>query len=106
MVISSIVAGTVESCPSTTLAAESPTSTRSTPAASTIRPVGWSYAVIITIGRRSDFMVAQIGQRELHESSTGMLSISRVEPKRAAPMTMAPGRGSAGSKVSGSTTAR
>jgi len=40
MVISSIVAGTVEECPSTTFAAESPTRTRSTPAPSTIRPDG------------------------------------------------------------------
>jgi hypothetical protein len=42
IVISSMVAGTVDSWPSTTLAAESPTSTRSTPAASTMRALGWS----------------------------------------------------------------
>ena len=40
--ISSIVAGTVESWPSTTMAAESPTSTSSTPASSAIRPLGKS----------------------------------------------------------------
>ena len=38
--ISSIVAGTVEVWPSTTIAAESPTSTRSTPARSAMRPDG------------------------------------------------------------------
>ncbi len=42
MIISSIVAGTVESWPSTTIAAESPTRIRSTPAASAIRPDGAS----------------------------------------------------------------
>ena len=40
--ISSIVTGTVESWPSTTIAAESPTSTMSTPAASASRPLGES----------------------------------------------------------------
>jgi hypothetical protein len=47
--ISSTVAGTVESCPSTTIAAESPTRMMSTPAASARRPPGASYAVTITI---------------------------------------------------------
>jgi hypothetical protein len=40
--ISSIVAGTVESWPNTVIAAESPTSTRSTPASSARRPDGAS----------------------------------------------------------------
>ena len=53
--ISSSVIGTVEEWPSTTIAAESPTSTRSTPARSTIRPDEWSYAVTITSGRPSAF---------------------------------------------------
>ena len=40
MSISSIVAGTVELWPSTVIAPESPTSTRSTPARSAMRPDG------------------------------------------------------------------
>ena len=40
MSISSIVAGTVELWPSTVMAPESPTSTRSTPARSAMRPDG------------------------------------------------------------------
>ena len=39
---SSIVTGTVDSLPSTTIPAESPTSTSSTPASSAIRPLGKS----------------------------------------------------------------
>ena len=41
-IISSIVAGTVESCPRTVIAAESPTRTRSAPASSASRPDGAS----------------------------------------------------------------
>ena len=40
MSISSIVAGTVDECPSTVIAAESPTRIRSIPAASASRPLG------------------------------------------------------------------
>ena len=47
--ISSIDAGTVESWPSTTIAAESPTRISSTPAPSASRALGASYAVTITI---------------------------------------------------------
>ena len=42
MSISSTVTGTVESWPRTVIAAESPTRTTSTPAASASRPLGWS----------------------------------------------------------------
>ena len=47
--ISSIDAGTVESWPSITIAAESPTRISSTPAPSASRALGASYAVTITI---------------------------------------------------------
>ena len=63
--ISSIVAGTVESWPSTVIAAESPTRIRSTPAASASRPDGASYAVTITIGCRRAFISSELGQGEL-----------------------------------------
>ncbi len=56
--ISSIVAGTVDSWPSTVIAAESPTRTRSAPAWSASRPPGASYAVTITIGCRRAFISA------------------------------------------------
>ena len=58
MSISSIVAGTVESCPSMVIAAESPTRTRSAPASSASRPPGASYAVTMTIGCRRTFISA------------------------------------------------
>ena len=47
--ISSMVTGSVFSCPSTTMPSESPTSTTSTPASSSSRAVGKSYAVRQTI---------------------------------------------------------
>ena len=61
MIISSIVAGTVESWPSTTIAAESPTRIRSTPASSAIRPDGASYAVTITMRSPRRFISASSG---------------------------------------------
>ena len=54
-IISSIVAGTVESWPRTVIAAESPTRITSAPAASASRPDGASYAVTIAIGCRRAF---------------------------------------------------
>src|ERR687898_1768565 len=61
MTISSIPTGTVESWPSTTIAALSPTRTRSTPASSATWPEGKSYAVTITIGSPLRFISATLG---------------------------------------------
>jgi hypothetical protein len=63
--ISSIDAGTVESWPSTTIAAESPTRMRSTPAASASRPLGASYAVTIAIFSPRRFRSASSGSGNL-----------------------------------------
>src|SRR5205807_7126701 len=48
----------------------------------------------------------QLGERDLHGSTSTMLSISLVAPKRAAATRRAPARGSVGSNVSGSTTSK
>jgi len=63
--ISSIVAGTVESWPCTTIAAESPTRIRSTPAASAMRADGASYAVIITMRSPRRFISINSGRASL-----------------------------------------
>ena len=56
--------------------------------------------------RAGDLQLAQMGQRDLHRSSIRMLSMRRVDPNRAAPITSAPGPGSTSRNVSASTTAR
>src|SRR5947199_1071703 len=58
---SSVVTATVEGYPSTVIAPESPTSTRSTPAASAARALGKSYAVTMTIGAPRRFMSTRRG---------------------------------------------
>jgi hypothetical protein len=63
--ISSSVAGTVDSRPCTTMPDESPTRTRSTPAASASRPLGASYAVTMTIFSPRRFISSSSGSGSL-----------------------------------------
>jgi hypothetical protein len=73
--ISSIPTGVVASCPSTTIAAVSPTRTMSTPASSATWPDGKSYAVTITTGSPAFFISATLGivieARSIGGSSAG-----------------------------------
>ena len=80
------------SWPSTVFAAESPTSTMSTPGLVDDPAAG------VVVGRdhhdrgAGQLQLVQVGQGDLHDaSSRAMLSIRRVAPNRAAPITIAPG---------------
>ncbi len=61
MSISSIVTGSVESCPSIVIAAESPTSATSMPAASASRALGASYTVTIVMRAPLRFIAPSSG---------------------------------------------
>src|SRR5437764_996832 len=82
IVISSMVAGTVEAWPRTTFPAESPTRTRSTPAASTMRPVGWSYAVIIKIAHRAAHDGQLLGVLRPEVDTVGRDQVQQLEDDR------------------------
>ena len=72
--ISSSVTGMVDSCPSTVIAAESPTSTMSTPARSARRALEASYAVTIAI--RSCDRAISVRSRSVSFGVSGMSECS------------------------------
>ena len=79
MTISSIVTGSVESWPITTMAALSPTSSRSTPAASASRALGASYAVTMTTFSPRCFICARSVSEIVRAASADMACLLRVE---------------------------